>query len=282
MLPQRYLFSITGLSFSQSQSATGDDGLVERVHPGWKGIVRTSQFAQWLNSQPANIRELANSSTPADAIRLLDLYQRSIEEQTAGSTNGARRVLTAPELFEKLSSSVVSIRSKSKEGTSQGSGVSIGRNGDGQLVVTNLHVVSSEVIKAQRGGRDFSATLLYADPDLDIALLSVANSGEWSIVDLNISDHFAIGSPAYAIWIAARVRKLPVFRNSVWRAEGRFAAANSNNRTDFSGKQRWWIVRSGYLIGITTSKVRGGENSISPYQRTMCGTFRWRSALGRC
>lgn len=52
--------------------------MVEQAHPGWKKLVATPAFTLWLKKQPPNIRDLAASEEPEDAIRLLTKYKKEL------------------------------------------------------------------------------------------------------------------------------------------------------------------------------------------------------------
>lgn len=54
---------------------------VEMKHPGWLDDVKTPRFTGWLDGQAAEVKMLANSAAPSDAIRLLDLFKQT----TAGA-----------------------------------------------------------------------------------------------------------------------------------------------------------------------------------------------------
>lgn len=60
---------------------------VERVHAGWKETVRQPEFAGWKNRQPREVQLLAESDSPQDAIRMLDLY---VESRKAAKPNSGR------------------------------------------------------------------------------------------------------------------------------------------------------------------------------------------------
>lgn len=49
---------------------------VEQAHPGWKQLQATPDFRQWRDSQPPEIRVLAESYEAVDAIEMLNLYKR--------------------------------------------------------------------------------------------------------------------------------------------------------------------------------------------------------------
>lgn len=68
-----------------------NDAVVEFAHPGWKQIVSKPEFAGWLERQQPEVRNLATSSNPRDAIRLLDLAAG----KDAPATNDKTRRLAA-------------------------------------------------------------------------------------------------------------------------------------------------------------------------------------------
>lgn len=49
--------------------------LIEQRHPGWQGLIKSEAFHKWLASQPEDIKKLADSPDPADAIALLDKFK---------------------------------------------------------------------------------------------------------------------------------------------------------------------------------------------------------------
>lgn len=50
---------------------------VESRHPGWQDTVKTSDFMGWMQNSPRELKLLAGSNEPADAVRLLDMYADS-------------------------------------------------------------------------------------------------------------------------------------------------------------------------------------------------------------
>jgi hypothetical protein len=52
------------------------DRQVEAAHPGWRALVKTSEFHQWRQTQPASVQQLGASPRPQDAILMLDLFKR--------------------------------------------------------------------------------------------------------------------------------------------------------------------------------------------------------------
>lgn len=63
---------------------------VEVVHPGWERTVQQPEFSGWLNRQPREVQLLAESESPQDAIRLLDLH---VEARKATSRQNTQRRL---------------------------------------------------------------------------------------------------------------------------------------------------------------------------------------------
>lgn len=54
---------------------------VETIHKGWKDTVKTLEFRGWLEGAPREVRLLAASDEPEDAIRLLDLWSEAKTKQ---------------------------------------------------------------------------------------------------------------------------------------------------------------------------------------------------------
>jgi hypothetical protein len=64
----------------QAAQRAADDAAAERqveaAHPGWRAVVKTSEFHRWRQMQPASVQQLGASSRPQDAILMLDLFKR--------------------------------------------------------------------------------------------------------------------------------------------------------------------------------------------------------------
>lgn len=54
---------------------------VEMRHPGWLNEVQQPRFLGWMQNQANEVRMLAGSDDPSDAIRLLDLYKQTTSAQ---------------------------------------------------------------------------------------------------------------------------------------------------------------------------------------------------------
>ena len=57
--------------------ASMEPRLVDVAHRGWRMLVNTPDFVQWINAQPENVRQLAASPKADDAIDLLDRYKET-------------------------------------------------------------------------------------------------------------------------------------------------------------------------------------------------------------
>lgn len=60
---------------------------VDIAHEGWEETVNTAAFGTWLGAQPQEVKALAGSNNPRDAIKMLDAYKA--HEQAAASTAAA-------------------------------------------------------------------------------------------------------------------------------------------------------------------------------------------------
>ena len=48
----------------------------EAAHPDWRSIVKSQDFKQWGQRQPASVQSLAKTRRISDVILLIDLYKR--------------------------------------------------------------------------------------------------------------------------------------------------------------------------------------------------------------
>lgn len=106
--------------------------------------------------------------------------------------------LTAVEIFNKLSNSVVKVYASDKDGIelSQGSAVVIDKN----ILVTNYHVFDGYVglVVEHYGKRYRDVKILFADPEIDLLVLLVSNLNLPPIEIADSSD-IVIGERIYAI-----------------------------------------------------------------------------------
>ena len=50
---------------------------IEERHEGWLNTINTPDFLAWMNTQPAEIKALADSDKARDAIKMLDLFEQT-------------------------------------------------------------------------------------------------------------------------------------------------------------------------------------------------------------
>lgn len=74
-------------------AASYEPRLVDVAHRGWRQLVRTEGFKDWLNAQPDEVRSLAGSPKADDAIELLDRYKETnkVIPKTADEIEAERR-----------------------------------------------------------------------------------------------------------------------------------------------------------------------------------------------
>lgn len=170
-------------------------------------------------------------------------------------------------VFKKVSSSVVVVRGISKSTQMEGSGVAYehGFNEHSKpnltWVVTNAHVVAgSDTIRIEVAGKTYPAELQYADSEIDIALLIVRDI-VLPITKVIGTDVVAVGDRVFAIGsplglnnsitdgIVSGLRNF----NGVKLIQTSAAISKGNSGGGlFDG--------NGSLIGITTFKIKDGEN----------------------
>jgi hypothetical protein len=51
--------------------------VLDKARPGWRETVQSPAFARWIEVQPQEVRALSASYKPADALKLLRLYDES-------------------------------------------------------------------------------------------------------------------------------------------------------------------------------------------------------------
>lgn len=170
-------------------------------------------------------------------------------------------------VFKKVSSSVVVVRGISNSTQMEGSGVAYNHGFNERSkpnltwVVTNAHVVAgSDNVKVEVAGKTYPAELQYSDSEIDIALLIVRDV-VLPITKVAGADVVAIGDRVFAIGsplglnnsitdgIVSGLRNF----NGVKLIQTSAAISKGNSGGGlFDG--------NGNLIGITTFKIKDGEN----------------------
>jgi hypothetical protein len=109
---------------------------------------------------------------------------------------GTAETLSGPQLFEKLSPSVLRVEAKRAAGFAQGSAVAIGPT----LALTNCHVVeASQKIVLKQQEKEWIATLKESDPKGDRCVLEVANASWTPIGGVRAYADLKVGEPLYAL-----------------------------------------------------------------------------------
>ncbi len=106
-------------------------------------------------------------------------------------------LLTLPELYEKYSDAVVSIRTKSQKGSGVGSGFFLREDG---YIATVAHVVdgAEELTVVTGEGKSFEATLISSDAMTDLALLKIEGEG-FPTLSFGTSEKLLTGERVIAI-----------------------------------------------------------------------------------
>jgi hypothetical protein len=183
----------------------------------------------------------------------------------------------ATAVFEKVSKSVVIVEAQTPDGTVQGSGVvyditffstqgtELLGNADkprvDSLIVTNAHVIrNGNAVSALQGGKRYQAAVEYVNSEFDLAFLYVRGvmlpfSSPFPGSHLAVGEKvFAIGSPlglenSISEGIISGKRQ----ENGVLLLQTTAAISKGNSGGGlFDAKGR--------LVGITTFRLRGGEN----------------------
>ena len=69
---------------------------VEAKHAGWQEKVKRPEFIGWLQKSPREVQMLAASPEPADAVRLLDLYEEAKKPQVTNQAKGIAAAAALP------------------------------------------------------------------------------------------------------------------------------------------------------------------------------------------
>ncbi len=177
--------------------------------------------------------------------------------------------LSAAQVYEKVSKSVVLVKSSTKTSLSQGSGVSVGygyKNGkpDRTWIITNAHViVNLSNIEIQSQGVKYNARVAHIDEINDVASLVVDNdlltslNGQGGVngIETKIGEKvYAIGSPLGLVnSISEGIISGKREKNGVSLIQTTAAISSGNSGGGLFNDR-------GELIGITTFKMKNAEN----------------------
>lgn len=104
--------------------------------------------------------------------------------------------LSGPQLFEKLSPSVLKVEVKRGGGYAQGSAVAVTRDS----AVTNCHVLElARGIVVKQGGQEWQATLVESDPAKDRCILQVKGTTLTPVQGVRPFADLKVGEPLYTL-----------------------------------------------------------------------------------
>lgn len=114
---------------------------------------------------------------------------------TALLTQASAPALPPPELFKKVSRSVVIVRTAVDGGSSQGSGVVVGAG----RVATNAHVLgAAQEATVSYGTKQWRTSSIWRDPDRDVALLSIQGL-DLPVPEIGSAATIEVGSHVYVV-----------------------------------------------------------------------------------
>lgn len=177
--------------------------------------------------------------------------------------------LSATEVYERVSPSVVGVVSKSKDaegntGTDEGSGIIATSNG---YIITNSHVVnnsrSTEVTVVTQSGDEYPGKVVGYDRTTDLAVIKIDAEG-LPPAEFGDTDQMKVGNQVYAIGNPGGLEFASSMTQGIISALNRQLGSNSENgmtyiQTDAAinpGNSGGALVNSyGQVIGINSSKL---------------------------
>lgn len=249
---------------------------IEKVHPNWKSIVRSTDFQSWLQRAPTTLQRLAASEDPEDAIRLITNYRLQRSPLTPRPISITRAQLTPRELFNLVSDTIIQVKAESNTSISTGSGVlwksSISSNwihpnavnglAPVAWVLTNAHVLGNDTrqVSIKIAEQPRKARVLYADHIYDIAVLEMEPTAGLKLAAVASATAPSIGVPTFAIGNPLGLnRTLTSGLVSGIRRQGHITMIQTSAPISPGNSGGGLFSESGELLGITTSKAVGGE-----------------------
>ncbi|MBE0604289.1 MAG: trypsin-like peptidase domain-containing protein [Deltaproteobacteria bacterium] len=205
-------------------------------------------------------KEIGNRGPAADAGREPAPESPPLPGGIAATAAPPESVNNSEAVFRKASPSVVTVKiftGDDKQLTKMGSGVVFGPG----TVATNRHVVESGgVIRVTDQGREYAATVLYADREYDLCALSVPGLAA-PAVELASFRTIRTGQRVYAIG-APRGLELSISDGLVSgiRSYGEFPLIQTNAPISKGSSGGGLFDTEGRLVGITTASVIDGQN----------------------
>ncbi|MCA9238231.1 MAG: trypsin-like peptidase domain-containing protein [Planctomycetales bacterium] len=202
--------------------------------------------------------------TSAEERARYDVAKEHLTDVSLGQISNASRMLT-----NKVTPSVVSIRTHRRGGEGQGSGVIVDDHG---YIVTNQHVVDGvRMVEVQLSdGRHGSASVVGIDPQIDVAVLKTEmpdlTPAEWGD-----SDELQVGDLVWAIGSPFGLEKSTTFgilsqkgRHGITEREGAVQEFLQTDAAVNPGNSGGPLVNIyGQVIGINTAIVGSAYQGIS-------------------
>jgi S1-C subfamily serine protease len=164
-----------------------------------------------------------NDSTPTTSVAAAALTPVSLTSGTAGTSG-----ISVSDLVKRIGPSVVRVKVDitqntpfgTRSGTGEGTGVIL--SSDGELL-TNAHVVDSatNVTVTTSDGKNHPAKVLGVDPDDDIAVVKITDSGRFSPAKLGASATAIVGEPVVAVGNALGLDGAPTVTTGIVSALNR-------------------------------------------------------------
>lgn len=178
------LLILTGVAVYFQGGILPGEALIERAWDPFKGWDRYYEYAEDMDW----VRELDRTSIQRAPLR---------DDVTMALTSIGETELTAREVYDRVSPSVVGIRASVEDGMYLGTGVIMTEDG---YIVTNAHVIAgaqkASVVFANNSRSE--ALLVGYDGETDLAVLKVDRQGLTPAV-FGDSAQLRVGDPAYAI-----------------------------------------------------------------------------------
>lgn len=222
-----------------------------------------TEVKNWRAKSPQQAKVLALASMKA--------ARKPVPEIIKTSETKFNSVEPGADVFSRLAPSVVVIRARTNTGTLQGSGVAYKHGYDSQgkpdrtWIATNAHVVAgSTAVTVELSGRSRPASIAYSDADLDLALIVVKDEIFPVVKVLEESEaeaEVAIGSRVFAIGSPFGLENTisEGLLSGVRVSKG--VKALQTSAAISSGNSGGGLFNAdGRLLGITTFKLKGGEN----------------------
>jgi S1-C subfamily serine protease len=213
----------------------------------------------WRAKSPAQAKSLALASMKVESKPAVEIAK----PQTIKSNP----LEAGADVFSKVSPSVFLIRARTGTGTLQGSGVaykygySNDYKPDRTWIATNAHVVAgSTSVTVESSGRNRPAKVEYADADLDLALIVV--QGEvLPLAKISKATKPVIGSRVFAIGSPFGLENTISEGLLSGVRESKGVKTIQTSAAISSGNSGGGLFDAdGQLLGITTFKLKGGEN----------------------